>query len=850
MNFDIVAASDRWMSAAANGLAQGVGLALLVVLALRLLPRVNATTRHAALFMTLLAVAGLPVAHGLRDGWLAERARSAELPPPSSEPEPMIAATGESVPDLAAEPPSWSAGAREEATTPLPSQVWSWRADLSRMRARIAHLAIQESLPLASAPSETAALEIPSDQAGAWAMAADLLPSPAVPESTESEPAAAGAISRWALDAPKVWEIGVPSWLSLSLWAAWGGVAFFRLGRLGMECLALRRLKARAEAPDPAALAVFERVVAELKPERSVRLGVSPEIEIPMLVGYRHPMVMLPAAMESRDASLGSILRHELAHLARRDDGSNLIQQGLRAVFFFHPLVAWLSHRLTLEREIACDDHVLAALGNPRQYALLLTEFAAGTAGRDYAAAPAAWSQKSQLKERIHMILDPQRNASPRLARAKTGTLAAAALLAALLGVAAGPRLLLAQNPPAAPQPPAPPSADGVAVATTASVSATASVEPVVSVSITTDETGPRKKSVASAASAPAAAPAPAPAAAALPAPPALPAPAKIALTAPALTLSAPVVAVVPPAAVSIAGPVVAVADVEKPGRRAPLEDRLDRLERMVESLLEHQGGKEKNRGDARPNPKPHPMPHPAPHPDARPGPSEKQLREIHEQAERAAQEGIRQAERAAQEAVRAAERAARDIEKRTAEQSRRQEQELQRHIREITQQAERAAQHQAREAERMAQEHARLAERAARDKVNDKGRKQEEKARRQQAEDGRRDLENQKRSFEARRRALEQQMENLERQIEELEEQEERIEEQQEEIEERLEEQEEHNEAKDHGDAEHHHEHHEHHEAKAAANAKNSGEASAKNASNGNDNEDSSPAKKKAVKN
>jgi hypothetical protein len=210
--------------------------------------------------------------------------------------------------------------------------------------------------------------------------------------------------------------------------------------------------------------------------QRRIHLGISPDITSPLAAGFAHPMVLLPLHLvEAPPADVHRVLHHELAHLIRHDDWTNLAQQALRAVLFFHPTVLWLSRRLTLDREIACDDHVLAASGKARDYALFLTDFARQTTGRTWTAAPAAYSNPSQLKERIHMILDSTRNASPRLARVGAATWIAALALIATLGLQAAPRIALAgtstadlapDQPPVAafapdaapPTPPAPPA--------------------------------------------------------------------------------------------------------------------------------------------------------------------------------------------------------------------------------------------------------------------------------------------------------------------------------------------------------------------------------------------------------
>jgi len=68
-------------------------------------------------------------------------------------------------------------------------------------------------------------------------------------------------------------------------------------------------------------------------------------------------------------------LLHEFAHLGRWDDWTNLAQKLVRTIFFFHPAVWWIEKRLSLEREMACDDVVLAETQNPRAYAECLSRW-------------------------------------------------------------------------------------------------------------------------------------------------------------------------------------------------------------------------------------------------------------------------------------------------------------------------------------------------------------------------------------------------------------------------------------------------------------------------------------------
>jgi beta-lactamase regulating signal transducer with metallopeptidase domain len=240
-----------------------------------------------------------------------------------------------------------------------------------------------------------------------------------------------------------IWRSELRGEVSLALAGLWLGIAMFRLAGLIRQVGWLLRLKRRAQGVEGSAGELFQTLCEETRPGRRTRLLSSRGTTTPLAAGFLSPAVVLPSPASGLggSAQVESILRHELAHVRRRDDWTNLIQQGIRAVYFFNPAVWWLSRRLTVDREIACDDHVLAARGTPREYAMFLAEFASRIQGRDWVAAPAAWSNRSQLKERIDMLLDTQRNKSTRLARAGVGTLTAITVLIAAAGLHAGPRL-------------------------------------------------------------------------------------------------------------------------------------------------------------------------------------------------------------------------------------------------------------------------------------------------------------------------------------------------------------------------------------------------------------------------
>ncbi len=200
----------------------------------------------------------------------------------------------------------------------------------------------------------------------------------------------------------------------------WGAGALL----LGLLVVArARRLRLRLVAGSRPASSetqgMLRRLQREIGLEAVVELAVcDPETGVtrPAVFGIRRPKILLPAAMvESWSvAELEPVLVHELTHVRRRDPWWNAAQLVLQALYFFHPLVWWVNHRIRAERELVCDDEVVSHYGGrPRIYAASLLRFAEllRTSGRQPVLGPAIAESKSALATRIERILrrDPGR---------------------------------------------------------------------------------------------------------------------------------------------------------------------------------------------------------------------------------------------------------------------------------------------------------------------------------------------------------------------------------------------------------------------------------------------------------
>lgn len=104
---------------------------------------------------------------------------------------------------------------------------------------------------------------------------------------------------------------------------------------------------------------------------RPVALLASRTVLEPSVVGPFRPRVLWPLAVSEalEPAQLDAVLIHELSHVRRRDTLSGAVHMAVETIFWFHPLVWWMTSKLVDERERACDEAVLASGAEPHRYA-------------------------------------------------------------------------------------------------------------------------------------------------------------------------------------------------------------------------------------------------------------------------------------------------------------------------------------------------------------------------------------------------------------------------------------------------------------------------------------------------
>jgi beta-lactamase regulating signal transducer with metallopeptidase domain len=156
------------------------------------------------------------------------------------------------------------------------------------------------------------------------------------------------------------------------------------------------------------------RAFASATLDREIEVLESDDVSMPMTWGIVQPVVLLPSEGRAWSAERRlRAVRHELAHIERRDCLTLLVARIVCAFYWFNPLAWYAAARLRAESEHACDDIVLRHGATPSDYAQQLVDVVRGlraaSAGPRHALPMA---RRSQVGDRVRAILDTSRSRS------------------------------------------------------------------------------------------------------------------------------------------------------------------------------------------------------------------------------------------------------------------------------------------------------------------------------------------------------------------------------------------------------------------------------------------------------
>jgi hypothetical protein len=120
---------------------------------------------------------------------------------------------------------------------------------------------------------------------------------------------------------------------------------------------------------------VLEQLQRSLGIDRQVGLRLSAFVDVPCVIGWLRPIILLPpaACLGLTPQQIEAVLAHELAHIKRHDFLINSLQRVAEALLFYHPGAWWISRQIRIEREHCCDDVAVSVCPDVVAYARALT---------------------------------------------------------------------------------------------------------------------------------------------------------------------------------------------------------------------------------------------------------------------------------------------------------------------------------------------------------------------------------------------------------------------------------------------------------------------------------------------
>ena len=227
-----------------------------------------------------------------------------------------------------------------------------------------------------------------------------------------------------------------PRWLVGGAFVVWLFVVALRSWQIVRGLRAMTRLKVESQVFPPARerrLSMWQATRLsdrrpdrrpERRPERRSQrrceLRVSQGRTGACALGFWRPVILLPECLLQAlsDEELDQVVMHEHAHLLRYDDWFRLIQCAVGAVLGLHPALWFIGTRIDLEREAACDDHVVSRTGSPRSYSACLAHVATAVLTRQQqqsTVAPSATGSTTMLRARVTRLLDGHPTRTSRL---------------------------------------------------------------------------------------------------------------------------------------------------------------------------------------------------------------------------------------------------------------------------------------------------------------------------------------------------------------------------------------------------------------------------------------------------
>jgi len=149
----------------------------------------------------------------------------------------------------------------------------------------------------------------------------------------------------------------------------------------------------------------FRTLVLNTGVSEKVRIFISDHVSGPLTIGFVKPIVLVPVGFLTGlpHDQVEAILLHELAHIRRYDYLVNLFQTAIKTVLFFHPAIHYISKKIDIDREQACDDLAVAQSRDPHALVRGLAALRLHTPGQGFGMA--ADGGETPLMDRLKRLV-------------------------------------------------------------------------------------------------------------------------------------------------------------------------------------------------------------------------------------------------------------------------------------------------------------------------------------------------------------------------------------------------------------------------------------------------------------
>ena len=201
-----------------------------------------------------------------------------------------------------------------------------------------------------------------------------------------------------------------PKYLSIILFSIWISGILIMVCLTIKSSLNIRRIKfASSHIDNERTLAIFQKCKEDCHINLKFNLRTSFNISAPITFGFLKPYIILPEKTfrQFTDQELTYIFLHELNHHKNKDMLVNYLICLLQTLYWFHPLVWYITKEIRTDREILCDNSVLDMFNEDRavEYGHTILHFADNRLrASTYSTISEIGGTKKQIKKRIIKI--------------------------------------------------------------------------------------------------------------------------------------------------------------------------------------------------------------------------------------------------------------------------------------------------------------------------------------------------------------------------------------------------------------------------------------------------------------